>query len=138
MVKTKEKPSSSSSKTKKRSKRTDKSVKTKTKPNSDGDSATKQKRKFLLSRLKKLPQSPGLYTWLDANGQPLYIGRAKNIRRRAKQHLDGTRDKKKTDSIVNGAADVAFKHVQQPGYMGRLEKMSVRTYKPTLNELTFT
>jgi excinuclease ABC subunit C len=98
---------------------------------------TKAKRKFLLSRCKKLPNKPGLYAWLDKSGQPIYIGKANNINRRVHQHLDPTRSKKKTDRVIEKANDVVYKIVQQPGYMGRLEKLAVRAYKPELNEIKF-
>lgn len=37
--------------------------------------------------LDALPESPGVYTFLGAGGQPLYIGKAKNLRERVRSHF---------------------------------------------------
>ncbi len=45
-------------------------------------------------KLKNLSQHPGVYQMLDNNGQVIYVGKAKNLKKRmssyfSKQHLDG-------------------------------------------------
>ncbi len=37
--------------------------------------------------LEDLPESPGVYTFFGVNGQPLYIGKAKNLRERVRSHF---------------------------------------------------
>ena len=37
---------------------------------------------LIASRLKHLPTSPGVYRMIDATGQPLYVGKARNLRNR--------------------------------------------------------
>ena len=37
---------------------------------------------FIASRLKQLPTGPGVYRMIDATGQPLYVGKARNRRNR--------------------------------------------------------
>lgn len=43
--------------------------------------------KKLRARTAKAPQRPGIYRWLDAEGNILYIGKAKNLRKRLKTYL---------------------------------------------------
>lgn len=43
----------------------------------------------LTSQLKHLPTNPGVYVYRDAGGQPLYVGKAKNLRRRVRQYFTG-------------------------------------------------
>lgn len=43
----------------------------------------------LRSRVQATPEDPGVYRWLDANGTVLYIGKAKNLRKRMQQYLVG-------------------------------------------------
>ena len=38
----------------------------------------------LQRRLDSLPDSPGVYIWKDAAGKVLYVGKARNLRSRAK------------------------------------------------------
>jgi excinuclease ABC subunit C len=97
----------------------------------------KEKKKTLLKKVKKLPAKRGLYTWLDENGHPIYIGKAKNVRRRAKQHLIKGESTKDVDKITKEACQPAFKYVQQPGYLDKLEKIAVRAYQPTYNKNDF-
>jgi DNA polymerase III subunit epsilon len=39
------------------------------------------------ARLDVLPESPGVYTFVGASGQPLYIGKARNLRERVRGHF---------------------------------------------------
>lgn len=98
-------------------------------------STTKKK---LFKKAQKLPGKPGLYTWLDENGIPIYIGKANNIRKRAKQQITKGKSTKDVDDFRSKAVSPAFKYVQQPGYMEKLEKIAVRTYRPEFNSNLFT
>jgi excinuclease ABC subunit C len=40
----------------------------------------------LQRRLDSLPDSPGVYIWKDAAGKVLYVGKARNLRSRAKSY----------------------------------------------------
>ncbi len=39
------------------------------------------------ARLESLPESPGVYTFVGASGQPLYVGKARNLRERVRGHF---------------------------------------------------
>ncbi len=41
----------------------------------------------LLAAVKEFPETPGCYIWKDADGNELYIGKAKNIRKRVRSYF---------------------------------------------------
>ena len=41
----------------------------------------------LSDKLDSLPKSPGVYLFKDADGQILYVGKAKNLKKRGAQYL---------------------------------------------------
>ena len=43
--------------------------------------------KSLRKRIAKAPDSPGVYRWLDAKGDVLYVGKAKNLKKRLQQYV---------------------------------------------------
>ncbi len=43
--------------------------------------------------MAKVPTGPGVYRWLNANGQVLYIGKAKNLRSRMTSYIQAKIDK---------------------------------------------
>lgn len=108
---------------------------TKTKPKKD--ESDKKKESSVFKKANKLPVKPGLYAWLDADGQPIYIGKAKNIRKRAKQHITKGKSTKDVQKFREEAEQPVYKFVQQPGYLDKLEKIAVRAYKPKYNDRDF-
>ncbi len=43
-------------------------------------------------RIRELPDRPGIYIFKDAEGKPLYVGKAKSLRKRAANYLSGDHD----------------------------------------------
>jgi len=95
------------------------------------------KRSVLFKKANRLPIRPGLYAWLDDHGTPIYVGRAKNIRKRAKQHLKPGKSDKDVARFSEKAQRPVYKYVQQPSYAHKLEKIAVRAYKPGYNKNLF-
>ncbi|MBU1178004.1 GIY-YIG nuclease family protein [Patescibacteria group bacterium] len=58
----------------------------------------------LKSQAKKLPLTPGVYTWQDKNGKPLYIGRATSLRRRVLQYFRPDLDRRLTEMVEQARA----------------------------------
>lgn len=59
--------------------------------------------------LKNIPQKPGVYLWLDSADNILYIGKAKNLKRRMTQYFKGSINSYKTASLVKQI--VGFKYI---------------------------
>ena len=60
-------------------------------PMADGDSAathgTIDSLPLHITTVDGLPESPGVYTFVGASGQPLYVGKARNLRERVRGHF---------------------------------------------------
>lgn len=99
----------------------------------------KTKRRKLGKLTKKVPEEPGLYAWTDSQGQPTYIGKSNNIKRRVKEHLK-SKEPDKDGKIMNGSQGLVYKVVQRPpegNPIGQIEKKAVRAYKPPINNFKF-
>ena len=55
---------------------------------------------------KSLPELPGVYRFLDARGRALYVGKAKDLRKRVLQHLSDRPYRR--DRMLEQAADIDF------------------------------
>jgi len=51
--------------------------------------ASKSQTASIAEQLKHVPNSPGVYLWKDAKGIVLYVGKAKELRKRMRQYLTG-------------------------------------------------
>ena len=46
-------------------------------------------------QLANVPDAPGVYLWKDAQGEVLYVGKAKSLRKRMRQYTSGHDDREK-------------------------------------------
>lgn len=54
--------------------------------------------KTLKELVNKVPQEPGVYLWKDVHGEVLYVGKAKNLRARMRQYVNGDDEREKIPS----------------------------------------
>lgn len=76
-----------------------------------------------------LPQGPGVYRFDNADGKPLYIGKAINLRRRVRQHLD----RPMRDGLLDGAVSVEVFETEDENRALSLERELIRRYRPERN-----
>lgn len=57
--------------------------------------------KNIQNKIKNLPQSPGVYKFLDKSGRIIYVGKAVNLRRRVTSYFTGAHDRKTTLLVSN-------------------------------------
>jgi excinuclease ABC subunit C len=92
-------------------------------------------RGMLKKRMAGIPTGPGVYRWLDTNGNVLYVGKAKNLRRRMRTYL-GTGALKegfRKRGLFEKMADLTITVTNTELEALILETHLIRTLKPRYN-----
>lgn len=92
-------------------------------------------RKFGSQFLKEAPQKPGVYRIYDSEGKLIYVGKAKNLRRRLAQYRNAQRLKKheKMRSIVRDAARLEYEVCESEIAALALELRLIQEFRPRWN-----
>jgi len=81
-----------------------------------------------------LPQEPGIYQYFDENGHLLYVGKAKNIRKRVSSYfLSNNGHTLKTIELVQKIKDIQFTIVDSEHDAFILENELIKNYQPKYN-----
>ena len=90
----------------------------------------------LRERLKTVPNRPGCYLMRDRRGVIIYVGKAKNLRRRVLSYFrPGAKHAPKVRSMVNTVADLEFMTVRNDAEALLTEANLIKKYKPHFNIL---
>ena len=60
-------------------------------------------------QLQTLPDSPGVYQYYDKDGKILYVGKAKNLKKRVSSYFNKQHDNAKTNVLVKKIVEI--KHI---------------------------
>jgi excinuclease ABC subunit C len=86
------------------------------------------------SKLPHLPDGPGVYLWKSADGQILYVGKAKSLRSRVRSYFGADHEESpKTRHLVGKIADVETIVVPSEAHALILEANLIKEYKPRFN-----
>ena len=87
------------------------------------------------SILKSLPESPGVYQYFNSEGVIIYVGKAKNLRRRVNSYFNREHDSYKTTLLVKHIADIRYlvAKTEQDAFL--LENNLIKQYQPHYNIL---
>ena len=92
-----------------------------------------------IKRLKNivlnLPESPGCYQYFDENGTIIYVGKAKNLKRRVSSYFLKTVNSRKTQILVSKIQDINYVVVPTDEDALLLENNLIKKYKPRYNIL---
>ena len=86
----------------------------------------------ITSILKTIPTSPGVYQYFDESGEIIYVGKAKNLKRRVSSYFNKEQSGK-TRLLVSKIADIRFTVVCSEAEAFLLENNFIKQYKPRYN-----
>ena len=87
-------------------------------------------------RLKSIPESPGVYQHLDAEGKVIYVGKARNLQRRVASYFTHYDDKSpKIKMLVRSVCDIRVTVVATEVDALLLENSLIKRYQPRYNSM---
>ena len=90
----------------------------------------------LPEKIRTLPTSPGVYLYKNAEGEVIYVGKAKNLRSRVSSYFhEGRWEDAKTGTLVREAVDVEYIVVANNKEALALENHLIKQKKPRFNIL---
>ena len=100
---------------------------------------TKQENEERLVRLKNIvlsmPEKPGSYQYYDENHTIIYVGKAKNLKRRVSSYFHKEVDRYKTKVLVSKIFDISYTVVNTEEDALLLENSLIKKYNPRYNVL---
>ncbi|MBD5234633.1 MAG: excinuclease ABC subunit C [Bacteroidales bacterium] len=97
--------------------------------------AKHEKSAELKEKISILPDTPGVYIYYDAAGTVIYVGKAKNLKRRVSSYFNRTHDVLRTNLLVRNIADMKYIVVPTEQDALNLENSMIKEYKPRYNVL---
>ena len=94
-----------------------------------------EKSKELKEKISILPEAPGCYLYYDSAGTVIYVGKAKNLKRRVSSYFNRTHDSVRTNLLVRNIADMRYIVVPTEQDALNLENSLIKEYKPHYNVL---
>ncbi|MCI6822342.1 MAG: excinuclease ABC subunit UvrC [Bacteroidales bacterium] len=90
---------------------------------------------YLRQIVLSLPDAPGCYQYLDASGTVIYVGKAKNLKRRVSSYFNKEQISAKTRVLVSKIRDIKYVVVKTEQDALLLENNLIKRYKPRYNVL---
>jgi excinuclease ABC subunit C len=90
----------------------------------------------LLQKIRTIPTLPGCYLYKNAEGEVIYVGKAKNLRSRVRSYfLEANQMNAKTGSLMREAVDIEYITVDNEREALALENNLIKQRKPRFNIL---
>lgn len=90
---------------------------------------------YLKGIVSNLPEGPGIYQYLNVEGTIIYVGKAKNLKRRVYSYFSKEHEPGKTRVLVSKIADIRYIVVNTEEDALLLENNLIKKYKPRYNVL---
>ena len=94
-----------------------------------------KREEYLKGIVLNLPESPGCYQYLDDKGVIIYVGKAKNLKRRVSSYFNKEQQSLKTRLLVAKIADIRYIVVNSEADALLLENNLIKQHKPRYNVL---
>ena len=91
--------------------------------------------KHIKSILSVIPEKPGCYEYFDEKGTIIYVGKAKNLKRRVSSYFNKQQDSTKTRVLVKQIRDIKYFVVETEEDAFLLENNLIKQYRPRYNVL---
>ena len=85
--------------------------------------------------LSLIPTTPGVYQYFDEKGKIIYVGKAKNLKRRVSSYFNKVHDSAKTNILVRHIRDIKYIVVETENDALHLENALIKEYQPRYNVL---
>lgn len=92
-----------------------------------------KKSEDILHKVKNLPQVPGVYKFIDASGKIIYVGKAKNLKKRVSSYFVKNLSSYKTVMMVRKIHDIDFIVVESETDALLLENQLIKNLQPKYN-----
>ena len=90
---------------------------------------------YLKNIVLNLPDGPGIYQYLNTEGTIIYVGKAKNLKKRVSSYFNREHEPGKTRVLVSKIADIRYIVVNSEEDALLLENNLIKKYKPRYNVL---
>ncbi len=88
---------------------------------------------YLKELIGVLPDRPGIYQYFDVNNKIIYIGKAKNLKKRVSSYFSKNHDNRKTTLLVKNIHDIKHMVVETEQDALLLENNLIKKYQPRYN-----
>jgi len=92
-----------------------------------------EKSEYLRGIVALLPELPGIYQYIDDTGQIIYVGKAKNLKKRVSSYFTKNPENRKTAILIRNIADIRHMVVDTEEDALLLENNLIKKYKPRYN-----
>ncbi|MCR5779781.1 MAG: excinuclease ABC subunit UvrC [Bacteroidaceae bacterium] len=94
-----------------------------------------EREQHLKSIISRLPESPGSYQYFDEHGTVIYVGKAKNLKRRVSSYFNREHNSRKTAILVSKIWDIHYTVVKTEAEALLLENQLIKQFQPRYNVL---
>ena len=88
---------------------------------------------YIRSLVSVLPDQPGIYQYFDQSGTIIYVGKAKNLKKRVTSYFVKNQQNRKTELLVRSIADIKHMVVETEQDALLLENNLIKKYQPRYN-----
>ena len=93
------------------------------------------KKEHIQKLLQQLPEKAGIYQYFNEVGEVIYVGKAKNLKRRVSSYFQKEQDRYKTKMLVKQIADIRHLVVESEQDAFLLENNLIKKHQPHYNIL---
>ena len=83
--------------------------------------------------LEKMPNTPGIYYFLDAKGKVIYVGKAKRLQKRVISHFTNNSTSKRKQELIRLIHKISYKECGNEMMMSVMESIEIKRIWPLFN-----